>query len=55
MLNLATYSVPIFRLLLEAVYPVGMIKVQLCFMRKSAYNSFIVDQIYPKIDTGICL
>ena len=37
------------------VYPVGMTEVQLRFMHKIAYNFLVVDQIYPKFDTGICL
>jgi len=50
-------STPIFSLFLKAVYPVVMTEVQLCFMRKIAYNSFIFIGliIYPKFDTSVHL
>jgi len=48
MFNLATY------LVLKAVHPVGVTDVRLCFMHKIAYISLNVEQIYPKINTGIC-
>jgi len=32
-------------LFLEAVQPVGMTEIRLCFMRKITYNSLNVDQI----------
>ena len=47
--------IPIFSLFFEALYPVGVTEVRLCFMHKIAYNSFSVDQIYLKIDSGKCL
>ena len=53
MFNLATYH--FFSLLIEAVYLVGMTKVQLYFMCKVTYNSNNVDQICPKFDIGIYL
>ena len=49
MFNLAVYW------FLVAVYSVGLTEVGLCIIRKIAYNSWNVEQIYPKIDTGICL
>ena len=54
MFNIGTYQFSAYSLKQFTLY-VGVTEVCLCFMHKIAYNSSNVEQIYPKIDAGICL